>query len=410
MKITLMLMRLSWKNIWRNKFRSILILSAIAIGLFAGTFTIAFIAGWGRATIETEICNQLSHTQIHTPEFSYNYDINSYFFQDQVAPVIDSVTHLNSVSYRLKLYGVLASASNTVGTFVHAIDPEDEIATTTLHQYIPDSLGTFLQSGKLPIVISQRTAKKLKARLKSKVVLSMQDAKGDMQSMAFRVGGIFKTNNSMFDESTIFVRKSDILPYTGLPAGVAHEVAILAENVSSGKTVTEALSKALPQMDVQGWNELQPALGLIHAWTDLINVIILSIFLVALSFGIVNTMLMAVLERTKELGVLACIGMNKRNIFKMVMFETLCLTVVGSAVGILLASWVIGYTGEHGIDLGFMLNANYERFGFSSVVYPILETRAFLEIIALVVITGMISAIYPARKALKINSWEATKC
>ena len=214
----------------------------------------------------------------------------------------------------------------------------------------------------------------------------------------------------MFDESTIFVRKSDILPYTGLPEGVAHEAAILANNVSTGKEITKALGKALPEMDVQGWNELQPALGLIHAWTDLINVIILSIFLVALSFGIVNTMLMAVLERTKELGVLACIGMNKRNIFKMVIFETLCLTVVGSGIGILLASWVIGYTGEHGIDLGFMLNANYERFGFSSVVYPILETRAFLEIIALVVITGIISAIYPAQKALKINSWEATKC
>ena len=140
MKITLMLMRLSWKNIWRNKFRSILILSAIAIGLFAGTFTVAFIAGWGRATIETEICNQLSHTQIHTPDFSYNYDINSYFLEDRIAPVVDSVTHLNSVSYRLKLYGVLASASNTVGTFVHAIDPEEEKATTTIYQYIPDSL------------------------------------------------------------------------------------------------------------------------------------------------------------------------------------------------------------------------------------------------------------------------------
>ncbi len=409
MKITLMLVRLSWKNIWRNKFRSILILSAIAIGLFAGTFTIAFVTGWGRATIETEICNQLSQTQIHTPEFSYNYDINSYFTRDRVKPIIDSVTGLESVTYRLKLYGVLASASNTVGAFVHAIDPAEEKATTTLHHYIPDSLGTFLESGKLPVVISQRVAKKLKARLRSKVVLSIQDVNGDMQSMAFRVGGIFKTNNSMFDESTIFVRKSDILPYTGLPEGAAHEVAILAASVDEGKKVTEAVTAALPDMDVQGWNKLQPALGLMYAWTDLINVIILSIFLIALSFGIVNTMLMAVLERTKELGVLACIGMNKRNIFKMVMFETLCLTVVGSAAGILLALWVIGYTGQHGIDLGFMLNANYERFGFSSVVYPFLFPKAFMEIVILVVITGIVSAIYPARKALKINSWEATK-
>lgn len=409
MKITFMLIRLAWKNIWRNRFRSLLILSAIAIGLFAGTFTIAFVTGWGRATIETEICNQLSHTQIHTPEFSYNYDINSYFTREEVVNAIDSMPYLSGASYRLKLYGVLASASNTVGVFVHGVHPEEERATTTICNCIIDSCGTFLEDGKLPIVISERTAKKLKARMKSKLVLSLQDTHGEMQSIAFRVGGIFKTNNSMFDESTVFVRRSDILSYTGLPGNAVHEAAIMAEDIHSGKVITKKLAQALPQVEVQGWNELQPALGLMHAWTDLINVIILSIFLIALTFGIVNTMLMAVLERTKELGVLACIGMNKRNIFKMVMFETLFLTAVGSCIGILLAMGVIGYTGEYGIDLGFLLNANYERFGFSSVVYPWLRGRAFAEIILLVFVTGVAAAIYPACKALKINSWEATK-
>lgn len=410
MKITLMLVRLAWKNIWRNKLRSVLILSAITIGLFAGTFTIAFIAGWGRATIESEICNQLSHSQIHTPEFSYNYDINAYFSRNQVESVVQSLVHPQGVSYRLKLYGTLASASNTVGIFVQGVIPEEEKKASVLYQHIPDSLGNFLEGGRLPIVISSRTAKKLKARLRSKLVLSIQDTEGEMQSCAFRVGGIFETNNSMFDESTVFVRDSDIRVYTGLPANAVHEVAILARNVREGKEITGKLLEALPQMEVQGWNELQPALGLIHAWTDLINVIILSIFLVALSFGIVNTMLMAVLERTKELGMLACIGMNKRNLFKMVMFETLCLTLAGSVSGILLAWWVISYTGMHGIDLSFLLDANFRNIGFSTTVYPLLESRAFMEIVALVVITGILSAIYPARKALKINSWEATKC
>ena len=410
MRMTFIIIGLAWKNIWRNQLRSSLILMAIAIGLFAGTFTIAFVTGWGRATIESEICNQLSHVQVHTPEFNLNNDISEYFLRDQLSPILDSVAKVNSITYRLRLNGIIASANNTIGAFVKGIDVAEETRTSTIHQYVADSLGTFLAGNdRMQIVISQKVADKLKVRLKSKLVLSIQDVNGEMQSVAFRVGGIFKTMNSIFDESTVFIRSSDIFPYTGLPEGAVHEAAVMVENVKAGKKLTKALKQALPDMEVEGWEKLQPALGLMYAWTDLINVIILSIFLIALSFGIVNTMLMAVLERTKELGVLACIGMNKNKIFIMVMLETLFLTIVGSSVGILGAWFVTGYTGTHGIDLGFLLNANYEDFGFSSIVYPILDPKAFVQIILLVVVAGIFSAVYPARKALKINSWEATK-
>lgn len=410
MRMKTMIVRLAWKNIWRNKFRSSLILGAIAIGLFAGTFMIAFITGWMRTTIESDISNQLAHIQIHTPEFSENNDITAYFLRDQISRTVDTVTNVNSISYRLRVNGMLASAGNTVGVFIKGVNVPEEKEASTLHQFIPDSLGAFLTGDlKAPIVISQRLADKLKVKSRSKLVLTIQDTQGEMQSMAFRVGGIFNTTNSMFDESTIFVRYSDLFPYTGLPEGAAHEVAITVRNVETCKQVTPLLKKALPTMEVQSWDKLQPALGLVHSWTDLINMIILSIFLVALSFGIVNTMLMAVLERTKELGVLVCIGMNKNKLFSMIMLETLFLTLVGSSVGIIVAWLVTNYTGKHGIDLAFMLNANYENFGFSSVVYPLLEVRAFVEIVLLVVVAGIVSAIYPARKALKINSWEATK-
>ena len=409
MRITLMLLGLAWKNIWRNPSRSALILAAIAIGLFAGTFTIAFIVGWGQATIESEIANNLSYAQVHTPRFNYNSDLMAYFQEDEVREVVDSIAGEGNASYRLKLYGALASAAHTAGVVVRVVDPEEERRVSGIPAVIPDSLGNFLEGGRLPIVIGEQLAKKLNVKLRSKIVLSVQDAEGDMQSVAFRVSGIYSTTNGMFDRSMVFVRRSDQEPLLGLPSGVAHEVGVMAENVKEGEAMTARLKEALPGMEVQGWDELEPALGLGYAWIDLINMIILSIFLVALSFGIVNTMLMAVLERTKELGVLACIGMNKRNIFCMIMFETLCLTFFGSAVGILLALGVVHYTGIHGIDLGFLLDVNYEQMGFSSVVYPILLPRMFVQIVVLVFVVGVLAAVYPARKALRINSWEATK-
>ena len=409
MKITLLLARLAWKNIWRNPFRSLLILMAITIGLYAGTFTIAFIAGWSQATIEAEISNQLSHAQIHTERFNYNSDISAYFQRADVAPVVDSIAGKENTSYRLKLFGTLATAAHTGGVIVKGVEPEQEKLVSDLYTTISDSAGNFLENEKLPIVISQRLAKKLNAKLNSKVVLSVQDMEGEMKNMAFRVCGIYKTNNSMFDNSNVFVRDSDIREATGIPEGAYHEIGVISTNLKQGAQVTKALKAALPGLEVHGWDELQPALDLVNAWTEVINAIILSIFLVALSFGIVNTMLMAVLERTKELGVLACIGMNKRNIFKMIMFETLFLTFLGSLIGILLAWWTAQYTGTHGIDLKFLLGVSYEQFGRSSVVYPVLNVSAFIQIIALVFAVGIATAIYPACKALKVNSIEATK-
>ena len=201
MKITLLFARLAWKNIWRNPFRSLLILMAITIGLYAGTFTIAFIAGWSQATIEAEISNQLSHAQIHTERFNYNSDISAYFQRADVAPVVDSIAGKENTSYRLKLFGTLATAAHTGGVIVKGVEPEQEKLVSDLHTTISDSAGNFLENEKLPIVISQRLAKKLNAKLNSKVVLSVQDMEGEMKNMAFRVCGIYKTNNSILTSS-----------------------------------------------------------------------------------------------------------------------------------------------------------------------------------------------------------------
>ncbi len=405
-----MILRLAWKNIWRNKLRSSIIMGAIALGLFAGTFTTAFINGWMGNTVLSDIKTQLSYIQIHQPEFADNNDISAFFMQDTVEDKIKSVPNLNNVSYRLKINGMLASAANAVGVSVKGVDVEKEKATSTLYQSIPDSLGSFLSGdGKMQIVISRKTAEKLKVKLKSKIVLTIQDANGEMQSVAFRVGGIFKTTNSAFDENMVFVKKSDITPYTGLPEGAVHEAAVMVNDFETCKLVLPQLKKQLVGMDVQSWDELQPALNIMLSWTDMMTVVILSIFLLALSFGIVNTMLMAVLERTHELGMLACIGMNKGRIFRMILSETLLLTGLGSFVGILFGSIVITLTAKNGIDLSFFLQDQFEDYGFGSIVYPVMDMKNFIEIVVLVILAGILSSIYPARKALKLDPLEAIR-
>ncbi|MDR1417174.1 MAG: FtsX-like permease family protein, partial [Prevotellaceae bacterium] len=194
-----------------------------------------------------------------------------------------------------------------------------------------------------------------------------------------------------------------------LPQNAIHEVAINLPDLKTCDLLFPEVKAALPALEVQSWREINPALALSMEWAAMFSVIILGIFLLALSFGIVNTMLMAVLERSKELGMLKAIGMHKNKIFRMIMLETMLLTLLGSAVGVILATAVLLPSLKTGVDLTFMMGDSLEDYGFSSIIYPVISLKMFAEIAILVAAAGMLSAIYPARKALGTNTIEAIK-
>ena len=410
---TSQMVRLAWKNIWRNKVRSGVILSAIAIGLFAGTFMLAFLNGWIIGTVNSDIETQYSHIQIHDTAFLVNYDINACFLRKDVENNIcrDDIKGVpTKTAFRLCLTGMLASPYNVAGVTAKGVWEDEEKQVTTVWEQIPDSLGAFLpEDAKMPIVISSKIAEKLKVKLKSKIVFTFQDVHGDMQGIAFRVCGIYKTTNAMFDESSVFIRYSDVFDYTGLPEDAVHEAAIRVSDLETCKTALPQLKNMFPDMTVQDWTELNPAIAIILTYTDFMAIIMMGIFLLALSFGIINTMLMAILERTRELGMLGAIGMSKKKIFNMIMLETVFLTLLGGIVGIVLGVALIVPLQKTGIDMSFYMQDQFEDFGFSSFVYPILDVKMLVQTIVLVIFAGILSAIYPARKALKLKPLEAIR-
>jgi len=417
------LYKLSWKNIWRNKTRSGVILGAIALGLFAGTYLSAFMTGWMVGTVRDEINTNISHIQIHDTAFAANNDINACFLRQDIETMLSKISpeYAVAATYRLNINGMLSSANNAVGVRANGVNPDDETAVSTVWQTIPDSLGAFLpDDAKMPIVISHKIADKLKIRLRSKIVFSFQDAAGEMQTISFRVCGIFRTANTAFDESNVFVRYDDILAVTALPEGAVHVAAIrLADSQTDSQQASLPLEKIeavatqiktlFPDYDVKSWRELNPTIAMSLDWTDIMATVILAIFLLALAFGIINTMLMAVLERTRELGMLRAIGMSRRKVFTMIMLETVFLTLTGSVAGVILATAILIPSIHSGIDLSPLMGDVFEDYGFSSVVYPAINIGMFVEILLLVIVAGILSAIYPARKALKLNILESIR-
>ncbi len=242
----------------------------------------------------------------------------------------------------------------------------------------------------------------------SRIILSFLDINNIQTSAAFRICGVFRTNNDMFEASSVFVPDRELWQLTGLEEGTFQRLICRMEEDDLADSTVPAIRKDFSNLEVLSWKEIQPDLAMLSDMMQQIYGIFMGIILAALAFGIVNTMLMAVLERTKELGMLAAIGMNRRKTFLMIMLESVFLSVTGGAAGMVISGIVIAATAKNGINL-VTYAEGMEAMGFSAHLYPVIDTPFFIMTSFLIVLTGVFSAIYPARKALRLNPLEAIR-
>ncbi len=252
------------------------------------------------------------------------------------------------------------------------------------------------------------TDKALDYRIRNKVQIAISDLEGTPIQGIFRVCGIYKTTNTGFDQATVFVNAGELAKLYGGKNILTHEIAILLTNIDDADKVSIKLSRVSGNNSVRTWKELAPDAAMMNDFMILYYFIYIGIIMLALAFGIINTMLMAILERTKELGMLMAIGMNHKRIFKMIMLETIFLTMVGAAAG-MLSGWVIieflGKTGIHFAGWG----EGFEAIGFAARVYPVVTLEFFAFTTIMVIVTAIVSSVWPARKALKLIPVEALK-
>lgn len=398
----------SWRNVWRNKLRSIIIIAAIAIGVFAGIFTSAFMKGMTDQRIDTAIKTEISFIQMHHTKFKEAQDIDALIENEsEKLAEISKIERVSGVSSRIVVNGMAASAETSAGVRLLGIDPAKEFDVTNINEKLID--GEFFDGIKRnPVVIGQKLAKKLNLKLRSKIIFTFQDYEGNLTGGAFRIAGIYRTANAMFDESTIFVRKSDLQRLTVIPENTAHEIVINLDDRFADKTVKSQIVDLYPNVETMLWTELKPELAYLTEVMGLYMYIFVGIILFALGFGIVNTMLMVVLERVKELGMLLAVGMNKMRVFTMIVLETVFLSLTGGVIGIILGAAVSQYYSIHPIDLS-MWAEGFSSIGWDSLVYTSFSFDMLIGITIMVIITGILASIYPARKALKLNPADALR-
>jgi ABC-type lipoprotein release transport system permease subunit len=388
--------------------RSGVIIAAITIGMFAGVFTCTFYKGWINQRLDAGVETEVSHIQIHHPEFGENFELKNFVLEGaKIVGEISQMDFVNGISPRMVVQAMIASSETGTGVKILGIDPEMEKTVTNLYTKIPD--GLYFEGVKRnPILIGKKMAEKLKVKLHSKLVVTLQDSQGHLTSEAFRVCGIYSIGNGMFEEMNVFVLKSDLARFVQLDEAISHEIVVHLKDHDQLTRNTETLSGEYQNLLVQSWKQMAPELGLLNEYGSIYIYFFIVIILLSLGFGIVNTMLMAVMERVKEIGMLMAIGMSKFRVFWMLMLETVLLTLTGGFFGILLGVAVTQATKKTGIDLSFYAEG-LEDMGYSSLVFPVVEFEMMSVIVLLVFVTGLIASIYPARKALKYKPAEAIR-
>ncbi|WP_159736893.1 ABC transporter permease [Vibrio atypicus] len=405
-----MLIKLAWRNLWRNKLRTSIILGAMVFGLTGVIAMMGFMTGFVDSMISNAIRWQTSHIQIHEQKYVTNSDIADQIPNGQtLAGSIRALDDVTAVSARFIAQGMIASARSNRGVQINGIDLVNEAKIIPLSSHITQ--GEWLDNtGRNPILVSEKMAERLKLRIGSKVVLTFTDVEGEVAGAAYRVRGMFATPSTSFDEGKVFVRKSD-LQHTASMYGV-HEIAILVSDVDKISLVEEEI-KALPdfasnssQLSIRDWQRIQPMLATMMSTMDVSNQVILVIFVVAMMFGIINIMLMSVFERTQEFGVLMAVGMQKHKIFSLIMFETTLLGVTGASLGIVVSIALVTLMNSVGISLASM-SEGLGAYGVDTLLRPRVSAREYSMIFTTVFVASVLAAIYPARQILKQRPVEA---
>ena len=383
-------------------------LGAIIAGLWAGIMVSSLTNGWIQQRFDNVIRDELTHVQVHHPDFLTEREPWMYIEQaDDLFAFLETEERVLSYTARILSDAMIQSPLTAAGVQIRGVDIHRERQTTTFHENLID--GEYLDADvRNPILLGERLVQKLNVETGNRVVLSFQDLDHDITSGAFTISGIFKTASSPYDERHVFVRAEDLNALIS-DRTIYHEIAIMLHDDAKSEALAADLNQFFDGISAETWYELSPELRYITDMGGSLTFYIMVIIMLALAFGILNTMLMAIFERMRELGMLMAIGMSRVRVFLMIMLESIILTLTGAVAGLCIAYVSVNYLGNRGLDMSGVGGESMAEFGYDAVVYPIAVTSDYVTTLILVVVTAIAAAIYPAIKALRLNSAEVVR-
>jgi ABC-type lipoprotein release transport system permease subunit len=399
----LLLVRLAWRNLWRHKRRTFVMLFALLLGVWSMIAMAALVRGSMEQHIRKEILNLTGHVQIHAPAYRDDPAVEHRF---TVTPTLTATLRqapITAASVRVRVPAVISSEYESAGVMLVGIDPLRERGLSFIDSAVQQ--GRNLESASDPgLVLGRKLAERLETKVGRRVVLMSQDVNNKIGDRGFRVVGIFDADPQAMETGYVFVGLNVAQQMLGMGDAVS-EVAVMTDDRNHLNALVEHLSVAAPGLDVAPWTVVQPLLVLMEKVNNVVLLVWFAVVFAAMAFGLINTLLMAVFERTREFGLFQALGMPPRFILGQVLVESLILLVLALVLGNV-AAWTSVISLKGGIDLS-MFAEGLQLVGISPVIFPTLASGDVLIANVVVIVLGVLASLYPAWRASRYVPVEA---
>ena len=406
----LLYIRLSWRNIWRNKRRSLVVISSIGSGVFLMLISMGFVNGINYQMIDNTISTSLGHVSIHRKGFHDNMKV-SYSFNpgSGIYRGLEETPWITGWAPRVKVQGIVRSSEASQGVMITGIDPDRERGVSEIYNYTVKTGGSeFLESsGAADLLISEQLAEKLDVITGDRIVIMLQDSRDGIVGEALTVKGVFRSPIDSFDKYVIFTGIKKLQSVAAMNSRVS-EISIRTATRDEAAGVKAKISGFIgdPEISVLSWQEMAPSMVSAIRLYDAMMFIFFGIIFTTVIFSVANTMIMAVMERFHEIGVMKCIGTRPLNVFIMIVAEAVNLGLGGMAAGLCAGILFNGVLGVTGLDLS-LFSESMRIWGTGSVIYPFIMLKDLAASAVIVFLTALIAACYPAYKAARIKPLEA---
>ncbi len=398
--------KMAWRNIQRNIRRTLITLGAISFGLTAIILFFGFIHGFHVQWIESALKLQSGHVIINAEGYFDDPKISNYI--EEPGPAIERLSREPGVTVfapRVEVYGLVSTAENSVGVLIRGIDLERERDITSIKKRVYE--GSFLGASG-GILLGHRLAKKLNAEIGDKIVLMIQAADGSIGADLFRLAGTFRMGSVDLDSSLALISIKDAQELAVIADGIT-EIAVLVEDPRNVTPIVERLDKDLALMgyEVKSWEEVLGAIKELIELDYIFMYFLLAIVLVVVSLGILNTMLMSIIERTREFGIMMALGTKPLQVVKLVLLESLVIAVIGTTAGAVFGITLNEVLSFTGVDMSKWAEGFELFMAIEPVVYPENDFPSVIFSSIIIFLTTIVVSIYPALKAARLKPVEA---
>lgn len=396
---------LAWRNLWRNARRTVITLIVVSVGLWSVLIFNAFLNAWSESGKQTTLSVLIGEAQIHAP--GYMDDPNIELLMPTPDPALRAALDDPTISHwasRLIVPGVVQSEYKTLPVSILGVDPKDELIVSSLPAQVVE--GRYLASQTdAGVVLGESLAERLETGLGRRVILMSQNTSGALSEQSFDVVGIFYSDKGTEDFYAFTGRKA-AQDFLGLKDEIAEIVLRIPDEKLLDQTVA-TVQKAAPDLEVKSWHSLSLMLAASDTFMKSFVFVWLGVVFSIMAIGIVNTQLMAVFERTHEIGLLRALGMKPRQVLWMITLESAFMVGLGVLLGLALGALSIFATYD-GIDLS-AFSEGMEMIQAADILYPDYDLKGFAIFSGIIWILGILVAIWPARRAARLSPVEAMR-